>query len=90
MTFTVDILKKLPGFELQVALNSGRETIGVLGASGSGKSMLLRAIAGLVTPDAGRIRINGTTFYDSAQRISLPPGTGRWASCFKATPCSRI
>jgi len=73
MTFTVDILKKLPGFELQVALNSGRETIGVLGASGSGKSMLLRAIAGLVTPDAGRIRINGTTFYDSAQRISLPP-----------------
>lgn len=69
----IDITKKLPGFELRVNLSSEREIIGVLGASGSGKSMLLRSIAGLIQPDSGRIQINGRVFYDSENKINLLP-----------------
>lgn len=71
MDFLVDIKKKLYGFQLDVKLNSQEEVIGILGASGSGKSMLLRCIAGLVRPDEGRIVINGKIFFDSEKKINL-------------------
>jgi ABC-type sulfate/molybdate transport systems ATPase subunit len=44
-----------------------------LGASGAGKSMLLKCIAGLVKPDEGKIILNKRTLFDSAQKINLPP-----------------
>lgn len=72
MEFLVDIKKKLYGFQLDVRLESQRDIIGILGASGSGKSMMLRCIAGLVKPDEGRIIINGKTFFDSDKKINLP------------------
>ncbi|AWW26639.1 MAG: molybdate transport system ATP-binding protein [Acetobacterium sp.] len=74
MEFLVDIKKKLYGFQLDVKLQSKEEVIGILGASGSGKSMLLRCIAGLVKPDQGQIIINGKTFFDSEKRINLSMG----------------
>ncbi len=46
--------------------------MGLLGASGSGKSMTLRCIAGLVKPDEGRIVLNGRVLFDSSQGINLP------------------
>ncbi len=73
MAIQIDIQKKLPEFELRIALSSARDHIGILGASGAGKSMLLRCIAGLVRPDAGRILIHGKTFFDSEKRVNLPP-----------------
>ena len=73
MGLYLNIKKKLPGFKLQVELSGDQGSIGVLGASGSGKSMLLNCIAGLIRPDEGEIVVNGKTFFDSAKRINLPP-----------------
>ena len=55
MAVSVDIEKKLHGFTLKVKLESDGSPMGILGASGSGKSMTLRCIAGIQTPDSGRI-----------------------------------
>lgn len=73
MSLYIDIIKKLPGFKLQVKLSCGKDIIGVLGASGSGKSMLLNCVAGLIKPDEGKILLNDKTFFDSEKKINLPP-----------------
>jgi len=72
MTLIVDIEKQMPGFKLRVAFTASQETLGLLGASGSGKTMTLRCIAGLVTPTAGRIVLNGRILFDAEQGINLP------------------
>ncbi|MCO1602301.1 sulfate/molybdate ABC transporter ATP-binding protein [Desulfosporosinus nitroreducens] len=72
MEILVDIQKKLPGFELDVNFEAGMDILGLLGASGSGKSMTLRCIAGIDTPDRGRIVLNGRTLFDSQKGINLP------------------
>lgn len=73
MGLYIDIKKKLPGFSFQVKLACDQGIIGILGASGSGKSMLLNCIAGLINPDEGKIILNKKTFYDSTQKINLAP-----------------
>lgn len=69
----VDIQKQLPGFLLDIAFETDRTPLGLLGASGAGKSLILRCIAGLDTPDKGRIVLNGKVLFDSEQNINLPP-----------------
>jgi molybdate transport system permease protein len=66
----VDIQKHLPGFSLEVAFRSDRQALGILGASGAGKSMLLRCIAGIEAPDRGRIVLNGRVLFDAGVNIS--------------------
>lgn len=83
MDFYVDIKKKFSGFQLDVKLQSDKDIIGILGASGSGKSMLLRCISGLVKPDEGRIIINGKTFFDSDKKINLSMGNRRVGFLFQ-------
>ncbi|BAY92395.1 MULTISPECIES: molybdate ABC transporter permease subunit [unclassified Tolypothrix] len=68
----IDIEKQLPSFHLKVAFNSDEQTLGLLGGSGAGKSMILRCIAGIETPTQGRIVLNGKVLFDSEQRINLP------------------
>lgn len=68
----VDITKKLPGFRLQVCFSGDRNTLGFLGGSGAGKSMILRCIAGIETPTKGRIVLNGRVLFDSEKGINLP------------------
>jgi molybdate transport system permease protein len=68
----VEIRKQLPSFCLEVAFSRQRLPLGVLGASGSGKSMLLKCIAGIETPDWGRISLNGRVLFDSEAGINLP------------------
>lgn len=68
----VNIEKQIPGFDLQVQFDTGNETLGLLGASGSGKSMTLRCIAGLETPSAGHIILNGQVLFDAEKRIDVP------------------
>lgn len=62
----VVVTKRLPSFTLDVCFMAKSAPIGLLGASGAGKSMVLRAIAGLVPPDAGRIVLHGRVLFDSA------------------------
>ena len=73
MSLKVEIRKRFKGFLLEVKFDSGGETLGILGASGSGKSMTLKCSAGVETPDEGHIELNGRVLYDSAQKINLKP-----------------
>ena len=69
----VDIYKRLPGFVLDISLTTPRQVVGILGGSGAGKSLVLRCIAGIETPDRGRIILNGRVLFDSEAGINLPP-----------------
>ncbi|WP_449421000.1 molybdate ABC transporter permease subunit [Phormidium nigroviride] len=68
----VDIEKQLANFTLKTAFSLHQETVGLLGGSGSGKSMTLRCIAGVETPSQGRIIVNGQTIFDSEKGINIP------------------
>lgn len=72
MALQVDIKKKFQGFQLNVQFNAGLDALGLLGASGSGKSMTLRCIAGLDRPDSGRIVLNDRVLFDSEKGIDIP------------------
>ena len=69
----VDIRKKMGDFQLEVRFEAGDETMALLGASGCGKSVTLKCTAGILTPDEGRIVLDGVTLYDSAAGVNLPP-----------------
>jgi len=74
MGLEVDIKMKIGKFELKVKFDAdSRSHIGILGASGCGKSMTLKCIAGIVKPDEGRIVLNGKVLFDSKEKINLPP-----------------
>ena len=83
MSLSLDIRKDFGGFRLDMALEVENERLALLGASGCGKSMTLRCIAGIVTPDEGRIVLNGRTLFDSARRINLPPQQRRVGLLFQ-------
>ncbi|MGE5656310.1 MAG: molybdate ABC transporter permease subunit [Actinomycetota bacterium] len=68
----VDLEKQLANFTLNTAFTAQQETLGLLGGSGSGKSMTLRCIAGVETPTKGRIVLNGQTLFDSQRQINVP------------------
>ncbi|MEL7034148.1 MAG: molybdate ABC transporter permease subunit [Cyanobacteria bacterium J06592_8] len=68
----VNIKKQLPNFVLDVSFSTHEKPLGLLGGSGAGKSLILRCIAGLETPDSGQIILNGRILYDSKQGINLP------------------
>jgi len=70
---TVDIQKKLGAFSLNVSFNAADGVTGILGASGCGKSMTLRCIAGIEKPDQGRITLDDAVLFDSEQGINLKP-----------------
>jgi molybdate transport system permease protein len=72
MTLEVQIEKKLPDFALQVSFRAEAEPLSVLGASGAGKTILLRCIAGLERPDRGGIKLNDRVFFDSESHLNIP------------------
>jgi molybdate transport system ATP-binding protein len=74
MSLEVQIRKKLnSGTMLNVSFEVSEGNCALLGESGSGKSAVLRCIAGLETPEEGRIVLDGEVLYDSLQKINLPP-----------------
>ena len=73
MSLSVNIKKKIKGFTLNVSFQTKGEYLGILGSSGSGKSMTLKCIAGIETPDEGRIVLNGKVLFDSEKKINLKP-----------------
>ncbi len=73
----VDIRKRLGAFHLAPAFSTGDEIAVLFGPSGAGKSLTLQAIAGILRPDRGLVRVNGLTAFDSAAGLSLPPQNRR-------------
>ena len=72
LILSIDIKKSLPEFKLEVNFAVGQEIMAILGPSGCGKTMTLKCIAGLMTPDQGKIVLNEQVLFDSQQRINLP------------------
>lgn len=83
MSLSIDIKKHFPSFDLEVAFEAGDEVFGLLGASGCGKSLTMRCVAGIETPDEGRIVVNGEVFYDSAAKVNLKPQQRKTALLFQ-------
>lgn len=83
MSLSVDIEKKLGAFHLHSQFEVPDETMALLGASGCGKSMTLKCIAGIVTPDRGRIVLGGRVLFDSEKKINLPPQQRRVGYLFQ-------
>ena len=73
MSISVDVHRKLESFQLDISFRSDSRRIGILGASGCGKSMTLKSIAGIETPDDGRIEIEGRVLFDKAEKVNLKP-----------------
>ncbi len=68
----VQIYKKLEEFDLDISFQVDDNILGLMGASGSGKSMTLKCIAGIEMPDQGRIVLNGRVLFDSEKKINVP------------------
>ena len=73
MALTVDMEKRLGDFHLQARFQAGGEALALLGASGCGKSVTLKCIAGILRPDRGHIELDGKVLFDSRENINLPP-----------------
>ena len=73
MSLFVDIKKDFGAFKLNAAFEADDGVTGLLGASGCGKSMTLKCIAGVEKPDSGHIALDGLTLFDAKKHIDLPP-----------------
>jgi len=73
MNLRANFTKKSGSFTLKVNMDTGSNKLGFFGASGSGKSMTLKCIAGIETPDEGLISLGGRVLFDSANKINLKP-----------------
>lgn len=73
MGLDINIENNLSSFILRADFKQAHGILGLLGASGSGKSMTLKAIAGLIKPTRGYIKINNKVLFDSQQKINLRP-----------------
>jgi ABC-type sulfate/molybdate transport systems ATPase subunit len=72
VSIAVDIRLQAGAFALDAAFTTDAGTTAILGASGAGKTLLLRAIAGLHTPQGGDITLSGSSLFNSAQRTNMP------------------
>ena len=85
--FKVEIHKTLRSgdrvFQLQANFESSSQRVVVYGASGAGKSQMMKAVAGLMTPDRGRIELAGRCLYDSAGGVNLPAQQRKVAYLFQ-------
>jgi len=69
----VDVEKKLGAFTLAAHLQASAGVTALFGPSGAGKTTIVNMIAGLLTPDTGSIRLDGTVMFDAAAKIDVPP-----------------
>jgi molybdate transport system ATP-binding protein len=80
---SVDIIKSLPDFSLSIRFSIERDILVLFGPSGCGKTTTLRSIAGLLQPDGGRIVNDGEVFFDSTNKIFIPPRQRRIGYMFQ-------
>lgn len=74
MGIEFDIKKRYKGFFLDVSLKCDSKRIGILGASGCGKTQTLMSLAGLVRPDEGSIVLDGRVLFDKKTKTDIRPG----------------
>ena len=72
MSLSVSLEHRVERFTLNVAFEAPNGVTALFGHSGSGKTTVINAVAGLLKPDKGRIGLNGTPLFDSAKRIDVP------------------
>lgn len=70
---------------MDINFKSQSKRIGILGASGCGKSMTLKSIAGIETPDSGHIKIDGNILFDKETKTNLKHRNVKLDTCFKIT-----
>ena len=83
MSLEIAIKKHLPSFDLDVSFTASRGVFGLLGASGCGKTMTMRCIAGIESPDEGHIVVNDEVFFDSETGINLSAQQRKTALLFQ-------
>ena len=76
MSLRVEIEKRLGNFALQAEFETREQTLALLGASGCGKSVTLKCIAGIMTPDKGRIELDGQVLFDAEKGSSSKMALG--------------
>ncbi|PAU98766.1 molybdenum ABC transporter ATP-binding protein [Paracoccus salipaludis] len=83
MSLSVALRHRFAGFSLDVSIDAPPGVTVLFGHSGSGKSTVLNAVAGLLRPNAGRVVVDGTVLTDTARRIHLPPHRRRLGVIFQ-------
>ena len=87
MSFDVDVGKRMTSgarmFDLHVRFAARTKRTVIYGPSGAGKSLTLQALAGLQTPDAGRIVFDGDVLFDADERIDVPARARRFGYLFQ-------
>ena len=85
LDFHIRMQLEAPGrrFELDVSLQAAARRVVIFGESGAGKSLTLRAIAGLLRPDAGWLRMDGETLFDSTRGVDISPQRRRMGYVFQ-------
>lgn len=83
MTLEVRLSHRFAGFALDLAFEAGAGVTALFGRSGSGKTTVVNAVAGLLRPDAGRIVADGTVLLDTTRGTDLPPHRRRVGYVFQ-------
>lgn len=83
MTLSIALQHRFGDFALQAAFEAPPGVTALFGRSGSGKSTVVNAVAGLLRPDQGRIALGGRVLFDSDARVSLPPHRRRMGYVFQ-------
>ncbi len=72
-TLDVALSHGLRDFRVELTLAVGSETVALVGPSGAGKTSVLRAVAGLLSPEEGRVTLDGTVWLDTQTGVDVPP-----------------
>ncbi|KQS64725.1 molybdenum ABC transporter ATP-binding protein [Rhizobium sp. Leaf371] len=83
MTLDVSVCHRLDAFSLDIAFSAEGGITALFGRSGSGKTSLIRIVAGLIRPDEGHVRLDGETIVDTESRTMIPPHRRRFGTVFQ-------